>query len=243
MKRLDYATLMPLSKNIPDNKNKLAIDSEICKNELDKYLDNFREHLLSLSIYDMSSLLIAEQDWISRYKNNKTISESLIGKILKVDFGKTYLLENGLIHYAVCISECNGKYCVVPMTTSTDEIKAAFHPDFRPYGEKRLYLLKKNDGNAKDAALYINDLKFISSGRIIEICNKIKGTAYNNIINLCCEISFPKVFELLKEKDMEIKEYQNNIKMLEDKYSDLEQKYETLKQNNDILCEMFKKMQ
>lgn len=143
MKNLDYAKLQPLSSNKPENKNSRALDSQICKEELDKYLENFKEHMLSKSVYDMTSLLIAEQDWMRRYKNTKTFPDSLVGRILKVDFGKAYLCENGFIHYAICISEFQGKYCVIPMTTSNDEIKIAYHPQFRPSGERRLYLLKR----------------------------------------------------------------------------------------------------
>lgn len=193
MVNLDYSKLQPLSANNVENKQNKSKDNDDCKAELEKYLSNFREYMLSQSVYDMSSLLIAEQDWLRRYSNTKSFSECLVGKILRVDFGKMYLCENGLIHYAICIAEHQGKYCVVPMTTSNDEIKMAYHPEYRPNGEKRLYLLKKADGNVKDSALYINDIKFISSGRIIKVGNKISDEAYNNIIKLTCEIILPDI--------------------------------------------------
>ena len=212
MKNLDYQKLQPLSANNENNKKALAKDNQYCTEQLNIYLDNFKEFLLSLSVYDMASLLIAEQDWLKRYNQNKVFEENLVGKIIRVDFGKMYLHENGLIHYAICIGEHQGKYCVVPMTTSTDEIKLAYHPEFRPSGEKRLYLLKKSDGNVKDSALYINDMKYISSGRIIKVLNKISSTAYDSIIKLIIEITFPEThisfnnqlneFASIKEKNI-----------------------------------------
>lgn len=241
MDNLDYKALMPLSANNCDNKNNKAIESPICTKELEKYLSNFKEYMMTLSVYDMSSLLIAEQDWLKRYNVNRSISESLVGKILKVDFGKTYLLENGLIHYAVCISEFNGKYCVVPMTTASDEIKAAYHPEYRPTGEKRLYLLKRSDGNTQDAALYINDLKFISSGRIITVCNKINPIAYNNIIRVSCEVSNNDIYLQLVKKEYEIEKLEDQVKMMNDKICDLEKKYSLLEKNNELLLNMLNK--
>lgn len=231
MENLDYSILQPLSANNEANKRNKANDNEICKNELEKYLRNFKEHMLTLSVYDMSSLLIAEQDWIKRYNKNTVYSDSLIGKIIKVDFGKTYLCENGLIHYAICIGECQNKYLVVPMTTSNDEIKIAYHPEFRNTGEKRLYLLKKADGNSKDSALYINDMKFISSGRIIKVYNKISTVAYNNIIHLISEIA-------LSDIDVNIKSLTEENKMLKDKNKLLEENNKLmqllLKNNNNF---------
>lgn len=188
MQNLDYSILQPLSANNNANKTSKASDNEDCKRELEKYLNNFREFMLNQSVYDMTSLLIAEQDWIKRHSRQQVFLESLVGKILRVDFGKAYLCENGFVHYAICIAENQGKYCVIPMTTANDEIKMAYHPEFRPTGEKRLYLLKKSDGNSKDSALYINDLKFISSGRIIKVGSRINDEAYNNIIELVCEV-------------------------------------------------------
>lgn len=200
MQNLDYSILQPLSANNHANKTNKAEDNENCKKELEKYLNNFREFMLNQSVYDMTSLLIAEQDWIKRHSKQQLFSESLVGKIIRVDFGKTYLCENGFVHYAVCIAENQGKYCVIPMTTANDEIKMAYHPSFRPTGEKRLYLLKKTDGNSKDSALYINDLKFISSGRIIKVGGRISDVAYNNIVELVCEV----VLEDLHKKLMSL---------------------------------------
>lgn len=209
MQNLDYSILQPLSANSNENKTNKANDNEDCKKELEKYLNNFREFMLNQSVYDMTSLLIAEQDWIKRHSKQQVFSENLVGKILRVDFGKTYLCENGFVHYALCIAENQGKYCVIPMTTANDEIKMAYHPKFRQTGEKRLYLLKKSDGNSKDAALYINDLKFISSGRIIKVSNKIADEAYNNIIDLVCEVVLEELYKrmtMMKEKNVALEE-------------------------------------
>lgn len=217
MQNLDYSILQPLSANNNENKTNKVNDNENCKKELEKYLNNFREFMLNQSVYDMTSLLIAEQDWLKRHSKQQVFSENLVGKILRVDFGKTYLCENGFVHYAICIAENQGKYCVIPMTTANDEIKMAYHPQFRQTGEKRLYLLKKSDGISKDAALYINDLKFISSGRIIKVGNKIADEAYNNIIDLVCEVvleELHKKMTMMKEKNVALEEKVSLLELL-----------------------------
>ena len=197
MKDLDYSKLQPLSANNSLNKSYNAKDNDICKQEIENYLNNFREYLLSQNVYDTASLLIAEQDWLKR-KDSISTYKNVIGKILKIDFGKTYNTEIGYIHYGLCISEFDDKYLVIPLTTANDEIKASYHPKYRVYGKKRLFLLKKEDGNTQDSALYMNDARYITGSRIIGIGNKIAPGAYNNIIQLFFEISCPQLAENFK---------------------------------------------
>lgn len=216
MKNLDYSKLQPLSSNhTPSNKQSLAKNNDTCKNEIEKYLDNFKEYLLSLNVYDCASLLIAEQDWIKRHDKDNEIEELCTGRLVLADFGKTYIDENGYIHYALCISRCEDKYLIIPLTTANKEIKMAYHPIYRQDGNKRLYLLKKEDGNKKDAALYINDARYISKNRIIKVFNKINNVAYINVVNHLCSLAFPDIYKQLKQLKTDIKNKQAQISMLQ----------------------------
>lgn len=227
MNKLDYKQLQPLSKNISGNKKNRACDNKVCIDELEKYINNFRGHMLNLSVYDMTSLLIAEQDWLLRHTKTTTHVCSLVGKILKIDFGKAYQYENGFIHYSLCIGERNNKYLVIPSTTSTEIIKAAFHPKYRPEGEERIYLLKKEDNVDKDTALFMNDLKYISSGRILEVRNKINTETLGAVISRTMKMCFPAV-------DNETKEQGNKFNELCEKYKNLEDKCKILQESNNL---------
>ena len=192
VKDLDYAKLQPLSSNEDVNKKTNAIDSDVCKTEIEKYITNLREFLLAQKVYEAASILIAEQDWIKRKNSQNKFPIPLVGFMLKIDFGKTYIGECGYIHYALCIAQSESKYLVIPSTTHDDIIKVAYHPIYRTTVGKSIYLLKKNEAkNTKDCALYMNDMRFISSGRIIKKCNKIESEAYDKIVNAACEVIFP----------------------------------------------------
>jgi hypothetical protein len=227
VKKLDYGQLQPLSKNIAVNKQNLASENELCMNELEKYINNFRTYMSNLCVYDMTSLLIAEQDWLLRNAKTTTQPYSLVGKMLKVDFGKVYQYENGFVHYALCVAEQNNKYFVAPSTTSSKAVKAAFHPKYRPAGEKRIYLLKKEDNVDKDAALYLNDMRYVSGGRILQVGNIINKDILYSVINHIIYLCFPHI-------SSEIMEQKNKYDDLRRRFDALEARCELLQESNGL---------
>lgn len=100
---LDYTKLQPLSKNSDENNHlTFANDSDICKLNVDIFLDNYKQFLLGTSLFECSSLLISENNWFNRKGNTKCVNkkgETLplhTGQLVQVDCGKNYDVECGL---------------------------------------------------------------------------------------------------------------------------------------------------
>lgn len=205
MKNLDYNAIQPLSKNTQYNKRTKAEQSLPCMLALLDYQNNFEEFIRKMSIYDATSLLIAEQDWINRHNFNSYKNKLTKGQVCRVDFGKTYNIENAFIHYALFMGKYDNKFLVIPMTTSSDEVCKAFHPIDRPDGEYRLRLAKPDEGFSKQAALYMNDAKFISPGRVISDNEIIKPNIHEEIEIHLIKVMFPayyaNVIETLKKQN------------------------------------------
>lgn len=196
MKNLNYSKLQPLSKNTDQNKKNKAEKSTDCLLALLDYQSNFEEAIRNMSIYDATSLIIAEQDWLKRNKYTSFKGSSLSkGQMCKVDFGKTYSKENAFIHYALIVGKYKGKVLVIPSTTSPDEINIAYHPTHNPSGEYRLRLAHPSEGFSSKAAFFMNDAKFISQGRILEVKESINPVTFEEIQIHLIKVMFPDFYK------------------------------------------------
>lgn len=203
MKRMDYSSLQVLSENRnPSNHSMLANSNKICMESIDILNENFKEFLKDRSLYECSSLLISENNWMRRRKNDKCtdfkgreypVEER---QIIQVDYGKTYSVECGIIHYCVVLKVLDKKIFTIPMTTNSDEIKKAYHPIHNPNGKfdyRQGYL---DEGYTENVALYINDIKCISKGRILpyKSIDKINVDAYNELKEQILKLHFKEQF-------------------------------------------------
>lgn len=95
------------------------------------------------------------------------------GDICFIDFGDAYLYESGYQHFGLIVSLCHGKALVVPMTSNTEMIKAAYDPITTPQGKRHLMRIGLIKGMARESVLFLNDAKFINTARIIDVKAKI----------------------------------------------------------------------
>lgn len=221
MKDLNYGALQPLSKNTPFNKRNKAETSVECMLALLDYQQNFEEIIRQMNIYDATSLLIAEQDWIKRHNFNTYKKGLEKGQVCKVDFGKTYDRETAFIHYALFMGKYKNKFLVIPMTTSNDEVNKAFHPIDNQKGEYRLRLAKTQEGFPEKAALYMNDAKFISPGRIIDGFNKINVNVLQQIEIHLIKIMFPAFYASVENIEKQNQQLINENLLLIDKLKNM----------------------
>ena len=228
MRNLNYPALQPLSKNTQNNKGTKAEQSVECMLALLDYQNNFEELIRQMSIYDATSLIIAEQDWIKRHKFNTYKNGLQKGQVCKADFGKTYNRENAFVHYALFMGKYENKYLVIPMTTSPDEINKSFHPVDRENGEYRLRLAKESEGFPRKAALYMNDAKFISPGRVIDGCEIINTDIFPDIEIHLIKVMFPSFYSnVVKKLKLQHETLINENKILLEKL----EKYDKSKEN------------
>lgn len=91
-----------------------------------------------------------------------------VGDIAYIDFGEAYRNEIGFQHFGIILKLYRNKAFVVPMSGNYQAYLSAYGKD-NPRGKKHLMRLGKLEGMNKDSVLFINDVKWINTARIIDI--------------------------------------------------------------------------
>ena len=91
-----------------------------------------------------------------------------VGDIAYIDFGEAYRNEIGFQHFGLILKLYRNKAFVVPMSGNYQAYLSAYGKD-NPKGKKHLMRLGKLAGMNKESVLFINDVKWINTARIIDI--------------------------------------------------------------------------
>ena len=215
MKQLNYASLQGLAKNTTSNKSINAEDSASVLLSLLDYNSNLEEFLRKANCYDAANTIISENNWILRRRNTTTKEQISEGCVFRTDFGNAYIGECSYVHYSLCVRLYNDKALVVPMTSNENQINKAFHPRENESGEYKLRRGLRSEGFIDDCAMFMNDVKFISFGRIIKALPAIDNTALISIQEQLYSIIFPTFSKQLKR-------YKTNEAYLQQYIEDLE---------------------
>ncbi len=116
--------------------------------------------------------MISEANWRERNLLSSSSEfgiEAKKGDICYMDFGQAYLNEIGFQHFAIIMSIYNLKALCIPMTSNTKTLESAYDPVKNPYGKKHLMKIGKIEGMAKPSVLFLNDVKYVNTARIIDI--------------------------------------------------------------------------
>lgn len=226
--KIDHSSLQPLSKNDSKNNKIIAKDSEVCKTNINIFSKNIQNFLLSTDVCECSSLLISENNWFYRkgnikYKGKNSVDLDLhVGQLIQVDLGKNYDVESGLIHYGLILKILKDKVLIIPMTTAKKQIDVAYHPIENKSGKFHLRKGNISEGFTKTVALYINDIKCVSIGRLLPYKNVdiIEQSAYNNIKEHVLRFYFADMF---KEIDKNIKQIKNENEQLKKEITKLQE--------------------
>lgn len=220
--------------NNTTNKCMEAIKKHKILNGLFQLEENIHKILKQLNAYDASSILMAESNWMkrnhfSKYMPSKGANKKVsFGQVCAIDYGKTYKGEMGYIHPGLCVGIKEGKYLIIPMTTGKNWCKDCFHPITNPEKTKEYRQALKTEGFEKDEVLLINDSKFISGGRILELHEIISSDALKSIQEQLFQIMFPTLLEdIIKLRN----ENEKNIRIIEN----MEHQVKNLKKKNNIL--------
>ncbi len=90
------------------------------------------------------------------------------GDICYIDYGKTYLNEMGYQHLGLVLKVVNNKALVVPLTSNVYQYEQAFDEIETPDGKRHLMRIGQPAGLKKPSVLFLNDIRFINTARIIE---------------------------------------------------------------------------
>lgn len=224
------------------NKSMDALKKYKILNGLFQLEDNLHKIIRQLNAYDASSILIAESNWIKRNHFSKYMPsidaprKIEFGQVCSIDYGKAYKGEMGYIHPGLCVGIKKGKYLMVPITTGKTWRTSCYHPLKNPDMTKEYRQALHSEGFEKDEVLLVNDTKFISGGRILELHEIINFNILKEIQYQLLQIMFPILFD-------EIVEVQKNNQKLAHKIKNIEGQVKNLKKKNDILSSRIRDFQ
>lgn len=121
---------------------------------------------------ELSGSLISEANWFLRAhcESGADLGVSVRrGDICYMDFGQAYLNEAGYQHFGLVMAICRKKALVVPMTSNPVQYRNAYDPEENPGGRKHLLRLGRLPGMKKPSVLFLNDMKFVNTARVIDV--------------------------------------------------------------------------
>lgn len=116
--------------------------------------------------------LLSEANWIER--GHCTCGEEIgihvhPGDICYMDFGQNYLNEIGFQHFGLVLTVWQKKALIIPMTSNANTYEIAWDAKENPDGKKNLMRLGSIPGLTKPSVLFLNDMRFVNTARVIDI--------------------------------------------------------------------------
>ena len=139
---------------------------------LDNYMKYRRDVYASIIPDHIDSSQISEANWVSRAKCFSGEDIGIFvqpGDICYMDFGQQYLNEAGYQHFGLVLSVFRKKALVIPMTSNPVTYAKAYDPVDQPKGRKNLMRIGQIHGMTKPSVLFLNDMKYVNTARVIEI--------------------------------------------------------------------------
>lgn len=164
------------------NNNNIDFDKII-----DYYTENKKTILKTTNKHKLARLLLSELNYDLRYslKSSELLGFKVkLGDICYIDFGKAYISEAGFQHFGIVIGYCNSKALVVPMSSNLSMYHQSYCEKYFKNGKKHLFRLPPIQGLTKKSVLFLNDVKYINTARIIDMRGNIspKSELFKNII-------------------------------------------------------------
>lgn len=230
------------TKNTHINKTINSSDRTAILKGILQLLANINKIMRQLNAYDSSSIIIGEANWIKRNHFSKympsaedVIKKIKFGHVCTIDYGKTYKGEIGYIHPGLCVGKRDNKYLVVPMTTGSSWRHECYHPVNNPDTTKENRQSCISEGFSKDGVLLIQDTKFISGGRILDVNEMIHPDALEQIQEQIYYVMFPNQYKHTQSIKEQNKKYNNIIENQKNQISNLKKKVDNLSNKIEIL--------
>ncbi|MBQ7991462.1 MAG: hypothetical protein IJM63_10065 [Solobacterium sp.] len=132
-----------------------------------------REDLYNVLIPDHAEVsMVSEENWLERggcFSGEDIGIRVNQGDICYMDFGQQYLNEAGYQHFGLVMSIYAKKALVIPMTSNPATCAKAYDPIDNPQGKKNLMQIGKVRGLYKNSVLFLNDLRFVNTARVIDV--------------------------------------------------------------------------
>ena len=151
-------------------KGKVA-DTTYWPDVYDIFVQEESQHYKAMSVEDAAPMMISRINLANR--KHLTGCDELgvdirVGDICYIDYGEAYLYEIGFQHFGLILKLENKKALVVPMSGNQQAYMQAYSKD-HPNGKQHLMRFGKMEGMNKRSVLFLNDVKWISTARIIDV--------------------------------------------------------------------------
>ena len=134
---------------------------------------NYRETIYStLAGKNVKENIVSEANWIIRSQAQSAADLGITlkqGDICFMDYGQQYLNEMAYQHFGLVINIFSRKAMVVPLTSNTHAYETAYDPIMNPSGKRHLMRIGLVKGLVRPSVLFLNDMRFINTARVIDI--------------------------------------------------------------------------
>lgn len=137
-----------------------------------QYLRYRKDIYLPLVNENLNHNMISEANWHLRsqlFSAEEVGVQIAIGDICYIDFGQAYINEMGYQHFGLIMSMCRHKALVIPMTSNEAQYESAYDATKNPMGKIHLMRLGLVAGLVKPSVLFLNDMKYINTARVIDV--------------------------------------------------------------------------
>lgn len=120
--------------------------------------------------------LISEANWVlrSQFGSGEDCGINVeVGDICYLDYGQSYLNEMGYQHFGIVMAIYQKKALIVPMTSNSNTYRKAYDAKTNPNGKRNLMCIGAIKGLNKPSVLFLNDMRFVNTARIIRIQDHI----------------------------------------------------------------------
>ena len=142
------------------------------KREWQDYLSAKANVYRKLQKHNYENNLISETNWVlrSRYGCGEECGINVeVGDICYLDYGQSYLNEMGYQHFGIVMAIYQKKALVIPMTSNKETYDKAYDKFDNPKGKRNLMRIGAIKGLNKPSVLFLNDMRFVNTARIIRI--------------------------------------------------------------------------
>lgn len=142
----------------------------------DYYLDYLDDKFSEMNEYHLAKVLLSELNYESRYEYKSSELNGFkvrVGDICYVDFGQAFINEAGYQHFGIVMGYCNSKALIIPMSSNISMYYQSYCEHTFPNGKRHLYRLPDLEGLKRKSVLFLNDMKYINTARIIEVKGNI----------------------------------------------------------------------
>lgn len=221
MLKPDFSKFNNLSNNIK------ASDSEKVWREFLLASFNFVNHCsYKVNEDELSEITKSLQNWIQRrqfnqYKERNNVVKPQQGEIFLADLGLNF--EFAYCHPVLILDEIENKLIVLPVTSSPDKVKDAFHPITNPSGLKRYRRVTPADGFDSESAIVMDELRIISKGRLLNKISSLNediylvGSIFQEVIETSFSLLYSLQYQKINDMEQEIAELRDEIKVLKEK--------------------------